>query len=87
MQKAELILQRQEFVETRKVFQGQSDLISAQQNDAVFFRLLEKHRQFINSLSEGEVERYESSGHLFKRNKYSMYSTITISGYEACLRF
>ncbi|MGV6844937.1 MAG: hypothetical protein ACWA42_02275 [Lutibacter sp.] len=53
LQSRELKLQREELADTRKVFEEQSGLMAAQQNDNTFFNLLDNHRKLIESFKEG----------------------------------
>lgn len=77
MQKHELELQREELSETRTVFKGQNELMTAQQNDNTFFNLLENHRQLIESFKTGNFKSYGGKGLEGLRGH-----TEAISGYE-----
>jgi hypothetical protein len=46
----EFELQRQELVETRKIYQIQSDTLKLQQFEATFFNLINLHHQIVNSI-------------------------------------
>lgn len=75
MQKHELEMQRNELEETREVFQTQTELMNQQQNDATFFSLLENHRNLVDSLKQGFVQRYTAHG------EFQSKLQDTVSGY------
>lgn len=76
MQKHELELQREELAETRTVFKGQNELMTAQQNDNTFFNLLENHRQLVESFRAGNFRHISGNGIDYKG------ITEPVSGYE-----
>lgn len=74
MQRDELTLQRKELEETRGVFEKQSNLMYNQQNDTLFFNLLENHRQMVHSF---DTKKYKFTG----KQNYS-YTKELESGYQ-----
>lgn len=74
MQRDELALQRKELEETRGVFEKQSNLMYNQQNDTLFFNLLENHRQMVHSF---DTKKYKFTG----KQNYS-YTKELESGYQ-----
>lgn len=58
-QRQDLILQREEMTETRKVLKEQSDTLKIQTAESTYFRLLDNHRSLISSLSFAEDVGYK----------------------------
>lgn len=79
LQKQELTLQRKELEATRDVFLKQNGLMDRQQKNAMFFSLLENHRQLVASFIKGEFD-WNSVKEFDDR--FNDVHTTAISGYE-----
>lgn len=82
LQKQELTLQRKELEATRDVFLKQNNLMVSQRNDAIFFKLLENHRQLVEGFKTGDKKLLNPNDIFKKKSSGPIYNSEIVSGYQ-----